>query len=70
METQYTDGLVQDCSNSNALAIVLLQSCTKPSIYASIRKSKEMLILNFNYKYLHQIVKRYSFHLLKQTGPK
>ena len=27
------DGLVQDCSNSNALAMKLLQSCTKPSIY-------------------------------------
>ena len=25
------DGLVQDCSNSSALAIELLQSCTKPS---------------------------------------
>ena len=27
------DGLVQDCSNSSALAVGLLQSCTKPSIY-------------------------------------
>ena len=27
------DGLVQDCSNSIALAMELLQSCTKPSIY-------------------------------------
>ena len=26
------DGLVQDCSNSSALAMELLQSCTKPSI--------------------------------------
>ena len=26
------DGLVQDCSNSNVLAMKLLQSCTKPSI--------------------------------------
>ena len=25
-----TDGLVQDCSNSSALALELLQSCTKP----------------------------------------
>ena len=30
----YIDGLVQDCSNSSALAMELLQSCTKPSIYA------------------------------------
>ena len=28
----YTNGLVQDCSNSRALAMELLQSCTKPSI--------------------------------------
>ena len=27
------DGLVQDCSNSSALAMQLLQSCTKPSIW-------------------------------------
>ena len=35
--TQYRgddiDGLVQDCSNSSALTMVLLQSCTKPSIW-------------------------------------
>ena len=29
------DGLVQDCSNSSALAMELLQSCTKPSTYNS-----------------------------------
>ena len=28
------DGLVQDCSNSSALAMELLQSCIKPSIFA------------------------------------
>ena len=27
------DGLVQDCSNSTANALELMQSCTKPSIY-------------------------------------
>ena len=27
------DSLVQDCSNSSALAMELLQSCTKLSIY-------------------------------------
>ena len=30
------DGLVQDCSNSSALAMELLQSCTKPLIYPFI----------------------------------
>ena len=28
----YVDGLVQDCSNSSANALELLQSCAKPSI--------------------------------------
>ena len=28
----HTDGLVQDCSNSSALAMELLQSRAKPSI--------------------------------------
>ena len=28
----HVDGLAQDCSNSFALAMELLQSCTKPSI--------------------------------------
>ena len=28
---EYIDGLVQDCSNSIANALELLQSCTKPS---------------------------------------
>ena len=32
----YIDGLVQDCSNSSALALELLQSCTKPSMYTYI----------------------------------
>ena len=31
----YIDGLLQDCSNSSALAMELLQACTKPSIYTS-----------------------------------
>ena len=31
-QEDYVDGLVQDCSNSSALAVELLQSCTKPSI--------------------------------------
>ena len=31
--THNIDGLVQDCSNSSVLAMELLQSCTKPSIF-------------------------------------
>ena len=29
-------GLVQNCSNSSALAMELLQYCIKPSMYASV----------------------------------
>ena len=35
-----TDGLVQDCSNSIANALELLQSCIKPSILAFLQISK------------------------------
>ena len=31
---EFIDGFVQDCSNSSALAMELLQSCTKPLIYS------------------------------------
>ena len=37
------NGLVQDCSNSTVLAMELLQSCTKPSIYES---SSELAVLH------------------------
>ena len=36
MKLDYIDDLVQDCSNSNVLAIELLQSCTKPSTWKPI----------------------------------
>ena len=32
IDYRYVDGLVQDCSISSALALEILQSCTKPSI--------------------------------------
>ena len=35
----HVDGFVQDCSNSTANALELLQSCTKPSIYVSLSAS-------------------------------
>ena len=35
---EHVDGLVQDCGNSSALAMELLQSCTKQSMYC-YRKS-------------------------------
>ena len=33
------DGLVQDCSNSSALAMELLQSCAEPSIRRSVART-------------------------------
>ena len=42
----YFDGLVQDCSNSSALTMGLLQSCTKPSICISpISQTSRMQVL-------------------------
>ena len=35
----YIDGLVQDCSNSIANALELLQSCAKPSIFSHFLSS-------------------------------
>ena len=32
IQHNHSDSLVQDCNNSSALAMELLQSCTKPSI--------------------------------------
>ena len=34
IDDEYIDGLAQDCSNSSASAMELLQSCTEPSIYS------------------------------------
>ena len=31
----YLDGLAQDCGNSSALALELMQSCTKPATWKS-----------------------------------
>ena len=45
---KYIDGCLQDCSNSSALGMVLLQFWTMPSIYIS-----------HNLKYAHDIVSLY-----------
>ena len=42
---------MQDCSNSSALAMELLQSCTKPSIYVNIQCQNP--ILNLYITYIH-----------------
>ena len=41
----YIDGLVQDCSNSIANALELLQSCTKPSMHSYSRYNKNTACL-------------------------
>ena len=38
----YFDGLMQDCSNSIASALVLLRSYTKPSIYNEFGYTPDM----------------------------
>ena len=43
--TSHIDGLVQDCSNSSALAMELLQSCTKPSILLFYTEKEVLHIL-------------------------
>ena len=49
----YVDGLVQDCSISIALAMEILQACTKPSIYkiiqcqAATKHNKAQIAHNF-----------------------
>ena len=47
-ELDNVDGLVQDCSNSIANALELLQSCTKPSVCFYLMISVLVQILNTN----------------------
>ena len=47
----YIDGLVHDCSNSIALAMELLQSCTEPSIYGIKLISDAISSINFREKW-------------------
>ena len=53
LEADYCDGLVQDCSNSIANALELLQYCTKPSIGGVY--SMESRNLDLTAKYQHRI---------------
>ena len=41
----YMDALVQDCSNSSALAMELLQSCTKPSLDGLVQDCSNSSVL-------------------------
>ena len=45
MIVAYIDDLVQDCTNSRALATELLQSCTKPSMLCGISVGEEYVII-------------------------
>ena len=49
---QYFDGFVKDCGNSSALAMEVLQPCTKPSIYPS---DKDMYMV---FRVVHDNCKR------------
>ena len=48
----YSGGLVQDCSNSIALAMELLQSCTKPFICVQMYLLYPSLLQNMFCKYI------------------
>ena len=43
----YINGLVQDCSNSIANALELLQSCTKPSMSSLVASRKRHSVSNY-----------------------
>ena len=61
----YFDGLVQDCSNSSAWAMELLQSCTKLLIYSSRWHVNSFL---FGNKLMHIIMVFYNVtYLVKKT---
>ena len=44
------DGLMQDCSNSSALAVELLQFCGKPSIWYQGKKTPRVVFKNIYFK--------------------
>ena len=56
-DTLDIEGLAQDCSNSSALAMELLQSCAKPSICPLLNKKSITLSLG----YLEQSLLFFSF---------
>ena len=51
---QHIDSLVQDCSNSSALTMEILQSCSKPSLWAKFYKcwNKRLTATLLTQKYL------------------
>ena len=53
------NGLVQDCSNSSALAMELLQYYTKPSIWCNQFMPEQKLLLYESYSYFHK-----SYHVI------
>ena len=49
LESDYIDGLAQDCSNSSADVLGLLQSCARPSIFdTSFSLNIALWLLNGN----------------------
>ena len=57
----YVDGLVQDCSNSNAWAMELLQSCTKPSMYYGSGYNRRMYLISM-FVFQSQSIPRHHWH--------
>ena len=63
----HNNGLVQDCSNSSALALELPQSCPKPSLYTGNRGNK--LVFSRHHFQCHQTVLSAAFSLSDCNGP-
>ena len=64
----HTNGLGHDCSNSSALAMEFLQSCTKPSISVSakLRNGQSQWCHNVDLHQLVQVTACLTAHYLKQ----
>ena len=69
----HADGLVQDCSNSIAKALDLLQSCTKPSTYSyglpvgENRGNKTSLVPGIAISYALEVVITKEFNSLRPS---
>ena len=63
---RYIDGSVQDCSNSSALAMELLQSCTKPSISCHYLQYVRSLSLSL-YIYIYIYIYNFSVHVTDRS---
>ena len=60
-------GLTQDCSNSSALAMELLQSCTKLSIRGATSDNEVDIITTLNFQHLDLYLHKKRAHWMTQN---